>query len=57
MVNKVGVRGGNEPVWAGKPVNWASKCDQEADANELIATESVYSKLFTREVLVAGSVD
>lgn len=44
VVKKVGVRGGNEPVWAGKPVNWASKCAQEAEANELIVTESVYGK-------------
>ncbi len=45
VVKKVGVRGDmNEPVWAGKPVNWAAKCAQEADANELIATESVYGK-------------
>lgn len=45
VVKKVGVRGEmNEPVWAGKPVNWASKCAGKADANELIATESVYRK-------------
>jgi class 3 adenylate cyclase len=46
VVKKVGMRGENrnEPVWAGKPVNWAAKCSQEANANELIATESVYSK-------------
>lgn len=45
VVKKVGVRGEmNEPVWAGKPVNWASKCAAKADANELIATESVYRK-------------
>jgi len=44
VVKKVGKRNNNEPVWAGKPVNWAAKCAQKADASELIVTESVYSK-------------
>ena len=44
VVKKVGKRNNNEPVWAGKPVNWATKCAQKADANELIVTESVYAK-------------
>lgn len=49
VVKKVGVkvRGGEEwkePVWAGRPVNWAYKCAQAADANQLIATQSVYGK-------------
>lgn len=43
-VKKVGVRGTTEPVWAGKPVNWATKCAQKADANQLVATQSVYNK-------------
>ncbi len=43
-VKKVGMRGTTEPVWAGKPVNWATKCAQRADANQLIATQSVYNK-------------
>ncbi len=41
-VKKVGVRGGAEPVWAGKPVNWANKCAGKADAHELIATDTVF---------------
>ena len=44
-VKKVGVRGTNEPVWAGKPVNWAAKCAQRADRHELIVTQAVYDKL------------
>jgi class 3 adenylate cyclase len=45
VAKKVGVRGTNEPVWAGKPVNFAVKCAQRADRHELIATGSVYDKL------------
>lgn len=41
----VGVRGRNEPVWAGKPVNWASKCAEHADAHQLIVTERVFNRL------------
>lgn len=44
VVKKVGLRGTNEPVWAGRPVNWATKCASQAEANELIATRSVYGK-------------
>jgi class 3 adenylate cyclase len=46
-VKKVGVRGTNEPVWAGKPVNWATKCAQKADRHELVVTSAVYDKLGT----------
>jgi class 3 adenylate cyclase len=41
---KVGVRGTNEPVWAGKPVNWATKCAAKADRHELIVTRRVFQK-------------
>jgi class 3 adenylate cyclase len=41
---KVGVRGTNEPIWAGKPVNWATKCAAKADRNELIVTRRVFQK-------------
>src|SRR4051794_22032260 len=44
-VKKVGVRGTNEAVWAGKPVNWAVKCAQKADRHELIVTSAVWDKL------------
>ena len=43
-VKKVGVRGGAEPVWAGRTVNWASKCAGKADAHELIATDPVFRR-------------
>jgi class 3 adenylate cyclase len=41
---KVGVRGTNEPIWAGKPVNWAMKCAAKADKDELIVTRRVFQK-------------
>jgi class 3 adenylate cyclase len=40
----VGVRATNEPVWAGKPVNWAMKCAGAADRNQLIVTRKVFQK-------------
>jgi class 3 adenylate cyclase len=43
-VKKVGVRGTNEPVWAGKPVNWATKCAAATDRNELVVTRKVFQK-------------
>jgi class 3 adenylate cyclase len=43
VVKKVGVRGANEPVWAGKLVNWATKAAQHAEAHELVATQRVYN--------------
>lgn len=42
LVKKVGVRGKNEPVWAGRAVNWATKAAQAADAHELIVTRRVF---------------
>ncbi len=44
-VKRVGVRGTNEPVWAGKPVNWAAKCAGAAEIHELVVTERVWNKL------------
>jgi class 3 adenylate cyclase len=44
VAKKVGVRGTNEPVWAGKPVNYAVKCAGKADRHQLIATANVYEK-------------
>jgi class 3 adenylate cyclase len=43
-VKKVGVRGTNEPVWAGKPVNWSTKCAAAADRNQLVVTRKVFQK-------------
>lgn len=45
LVKRVGIRGTNEPVWAGKPVNWAAKAAQAADADELIALPTLYQQL------------
>lgn len=44
VAKKVGVRGTNEPVWAGKPVNYAVKCAGKADRHELVVTSNVYEK-------------
>ena len=39
LVRRIGVRGDhNEPVWAGKPVNYAAKCAQAAKAGQVIVT-------------------
>jgi class 3 adenylate cyclase len=43
-VKRVGTRKTNEPVWAGKAVNWATKCAQRAEAHELIATSKVFNR-------------
>lgn len=40
----VGTPEWHEPVWAGKPVSWAAKCAQKADAHELIVMERVFKK-------------
>jgi class 3 adenylate cyclase len=44
VAKRVGIRKTNEPVWAGKPVNWAVKCAQAAEAHELVVTRSVFQK-------------
>lgn len=48
-VKRVGTRKTNEPIWAGKPVNWATKCAQKADAHELIATSKVFNRFVTND--------
>jgi class 3 adenylate cyclase len=49
LVKRVGVRGTNEPVWAGRPVNWAAKCAQRADAHQLIVTDDVWRAVATNQ--------
>ncbi len=45
-VKRVGApRKTSEPVWAGKPVNWAYKCAQQADIHELVVTEKVWNNI------------
>lgn len=48
-VKRVGTRKTNEPVWAGKAVNWATKCAQKAEANQLIATSKVFNRFGTND--------
>lgn len=50
-VKKVGVRGTNEPVWAGKPVSYAVKCAQKADRHELVITSAVWDKLMPNDYI------
>ncbi|HEY1920517.1 MAG TPA: hypothetical protein VGH27_33530 [Streptosporangiaceae bacterium] len=40
-----------EPVWAGKPVNYAAKAAQQADRHELIVTGSVWDKIEKNDYL------
>jgi class 3 adenylate cyclase len=40
-----------EPVWAGKPVNYAAKAAQQADRHELIVTGSVWDKVEKNDYL------
>lgn len=44
VAKQVGIRGSREPIWAGKPVNWAFKAAQKADAHQLVATRKVFQK-------------
>jgi class 3 adenylate cyclase len=49
-VKRVGKsRDQSEPIWAGKQVNWASKCAGAADRNELIITERVFNRFKDNE--------
>jgi class 3 adenylate cyclase len=40
-VKRVGIGDQSEPIWAGRPVNWASKCAQAASAGEVVVTPQV----------------
>ena len=44
-VGSVGVRGASEPIWPGKPVNWAFKCSGTADRHQVIVTERVFDRV------------
>lgn len=58
-VKRVGTRKTNEPVWAGKAVNWATKCAQRADAHELVATSKVFNRFAENDYVThsCGCVD
>jgi class 3 adenylate cyclase len=43
LVKKIGVRGDhNEPVWAGRPVNYATKCAAETEAGKVLVTSAFF---------------
>lgn len=43
-----------EPVWAGKPVNYAAKAAQQADRNELIVTGTVWLAIENNDYLTVS---
>ncbi len=53
LVKKVGVprTEHQEPVWAGKAVNYAAKCAQQADRHEMIVTGSVWDLVEANDYL------
>lgn len=52
LVKRVGVpRGHQEPVWAGKAVNYAAKCAQQAGRHELIVTGTVWDLIKDNDYL------
>jgi hypothetical protein len=53
LVKRVGVprTDHQEPVWAGKAVNYAAKSSQQADANEMIVTGGVWDYVETNDYL------
>lgn len=44
IVKNVGVRGTNEQVWGGRPVNYAAKCAQSANKGQIVVTRQVWAK-------------
>jgi class 3 adenylate cyclase len=52
VAKNVGVRGRNEPVWAGRPVGWAVKCSETAAVNEVVVTRAVFQKLEANDYIV-----
>ncbi len=52
VVKNVGKpRKSQEPVWAGKPVNWAYKCAQAATRHQLVVTEKVWQRVYDNDYL------
>lgn len=49
---RVGVRGTNEPVWAGRAVNFAAKLAQEVDAHEILVTDKVFAHFEDNEYVM-----
>jgi len=44
-------RAEQEPVWAGKPVNYAVKCAQSADRHQIVIAGSVWDRIRTNDYL------
>ena len=52
FVKRVGVRGEhNEPIWAGRPVNYAAKCAQAADAHQVVVTRAVWEHISSNDYI------
>lgn len=59
LVKRLGtirVREEQEPVWAGKPVNFAAKCAQSAERHQVIVTAKVWDR-FSKNDFIAFSCD
>jgi class 3 adenylate cyclase len=56
LVKRIGLAGsdGHEPVWAGRAVNYAAKCAQQADRGELIVTGSIWDWIAKNDFLAAS---
>lgn len=53
LAKRVGVRGEhNEVVWAGRPVNFATKCAAAGDRHDIIATKSVFDAVKHSDYIV-----
>lgn len=53
LAKRIGVRGDhNEPVWAGKPVNYATKCAQAADRHGIVITDRVFERLEDNDYVI-----
>lgn len=52
LVKRIGVRGEhNEPVWAGKPVNYASKCASEVEAGRVLVTSAFFKPFLDNQYI------
>ena len=56
LVKRVGIPGNDshEPVWAGRAVNYAAKCAQQADAGQMIVTGGMWDWIGTNDYLAAS---
>lgn len=55
LVKKIGTlrnQDEQEPVWAGKPINYAYKCAQSSDAHVLVVTEKIFEKFKKNDFVV-----